>query len=257
MRMRIFLLMMLAVSLLAACASDPALNPANPMADVKRRTDIRLELATAYFSGGKYAIALDELDRALQLSPERADVLGLRGLTLMQLGEPERALESLQKAMRQEPDNPDLQNNMGWFLCETGQAAKAMPLFEKALAQRNYASPAKALLNAGSCSLKLGDKTRAEQFFLRAVELEPDMVMAQARLAQLTYERGDYTRARRHSQLVIASSKAVPEHFLMAILIERKLGDGLAEQSLVSQWRRRFPDSTQLQAYLHGESNER
>jgi Tfp pilus assembly protein PilF len=43
----------------------------------------------------------------------------------------------------------------------------------------------------------------------------------------------------------------------MAVLIERKRGDAASEQSLLAQWRRRFPESPQLTAYLLGETDDK
>ncbi len=246
----------LALMALAACVSDAGL-VADGAADAKRRADIRLELANAYFVDGKPAIALQEVEQALALDPRRADALGLRGLVLQQLGEPERALQSLQQALRMAPEDPGLQNNLGWVLCQGGQAARAMPWFDKALAQRGYASPAKAAMNAGACSLGLGDAPRAEAYFRRALAAEPGLLAAHASLARIAFDAADYERARAHLLPVIASEQASADDFLLAIRTERKLGDRTAEQSLATQWQRRLPDSPQWRAYQLGNADER
>lgn len=241
---------------LAGCVSDAAIAP-DGAADAKRRADVRLELANAYFADGKPAIALQEVEQALALDPQRADALGLRGLALQQLGEPERAVQSLQQALRLAPGDPGLQNNLGWVLCENGQAAKAMPWFDKALAQRGYGSPEKAAMNAGTCSLKLGDAQRAESYFRRALAADPGLLAAHSSLARLAFDAGDYARARTHLLPVISSERATADDFLLAIRTERKLGDRAAEQSLATQWQRRLPDSPQWRAYQLGNTDER
>lgn len=246
----------LAVMWLAGCVSDAGI-VADGAADAKRRADIRLELANAYFVDGKPAIALQEVDQALALDSRRADALGLRGLILQQLGESERALQSLQQALRMAPEDPGLQNNMGWVLCESGQAAKAIPWFEKGMAQRTYASPAKAAMNAGACSLKLGDAARADVFFRRALAVEPGLVPAHASLARIAFDAAEYERARMHLIPVISSDQASADDFFLAIRTERKLGDRTAEQSLAMQWQRRLPDSPQWRAYQLGNADER
>jgi len=255
--MRRFAFLLIAV-LLAAC-TVPNGSPPSPagQADLKRRTDIRLELATAYFTSGQADIALQELNRALELSPRRADVLSLRGLVLMQVGDSEAAGQSLRDALRAEPNNPSLQNNMGWFLCQKGEFDKAIVYFERALSTKSYASPEKALVNAGLCRMRQGQGAQAEAFLRRALDNDPTNLQAHAGLARLAYDRSDYTRARSHLLKVIESEQAVAENFLMAILIERKRGDAASEQSLLAQWRRRFPESPQLTAYLRGETDDK
>jgi type IV pilus assembly protein PilF len=48
----------------------------------------------------------------------------------------------------------------------------------------------------------------------------------------------------------------VVEDLMMAIHIERKLGDRAAEKSLVSKLKRLYPDSPKAAAYFGGETDE-
>jgi len=248
-------LLALAMAMLSIGVAAPR-DPRSATDDKRRVADAHLELANAYFSEGRFDIALDEADLALSADSERTDVLGLRALALMKLEEPQQAMESMQRALQIAPDDPSLQNNMGWILCESGKAMQGLPYFDRALSNRRYASPANAAMNAGLCSLKIGDKTRAEKYFRQALQSDRGLLPAQANLARLTFERGDIATARKQILPVIASGRASSDDFSMAIRIERKLGDKDAEVSLASQWQRRFPDSPQLQAYLRGDINE-
>lgn len=242
------------VLLLAGCASGAGGSAS--AADTQRRVDARLALANAYYVDGKYEVALHEVDNVLQLAPRHADALGLRGVAQWQLGEPERALESLQRALRADPDSPALQNNLGWMMCESGKPEQGLIYLDRALAQRRYASPANAAMNAGQCCLRQGDRTRAESYFRRALAFEPALVPAQAQLARLAVERGDYVAARAPMLAVLGSGKASADDYAIAVRIERQLGDRYAEQSLISQWQRRFPDSPQLRVYQRGSTDE-
>lgn len=254
-RLRIATLLSL-LALLAACAHE--LTPAGEeQVDAQRRANIRLELANAYFAEGQPTIALQELERVLALDPRRADALGLRGLALQQLGDSRRALQSLQQAVHIAPEDPALQNNLGWVLCESGQPDAALSHFDKALGHRSYASPAKAAMNAGLCSLRLGDRRRARGYFVRALQADPKLLPAHAELARIAFDERDYAGARSHLLPVIASDLAVADDFLLAIRTERALGDRAAEQSLAAQWRRRLPDSPQWQAYQSSITDER
>lgn len=241
---------------MAMLSASPVSAEPGAIDDKRRVADAHLDLANAYFAEGKYDIALDETDLALVADADRADVLGLRALALMKLDEPEQALQSMQRALKIAPEDPGLQNNMGWLLCESGKAMQGLPYFDRALANRRYAAPANASMNAGLCSLKLGDKARADKYFSQALKFEPGLLAARGKLAQLAFERGDVAQARTQLLPVIASGQAGSDDYLMAIRIERKLGDKDAERSLASQWQRRFPDAPQLQAYLRGEINE-
>jgi type IV pilus assembly protein PilF len=244
--MRCLTLLALSMTILSAGAAD----------DKRLVADAHLDLANAYFSEGKYDIALDEADLALTADADRADVLGLRALALMKLDEPQQALQSMQRALRIAPQDPGLQNNMGWVLCESGKPMQALPYFDRALSNRRYAKPANAAMNAGVCSVKLGDKVLAEKYFRQALQSEPGLLAARPHLAQLALDRGELAQARRELLPVIASGQAGNDDYWLAIRIERKLGDRDAERSLASQWQRRFPDSPQLQAYQQSQINE-
>ncbi len=241
------------LAVLAGCATSDG-DQSGAQA-TQSRVDARLALAQAYYADGKYAIALQEVGQVLLLAPRNSDALALRGLAQWQLGEPELALESVRQAQRIEPASPALQNNLGWMMCESGQAAQGLAYLDSALSNRRYASPANAAMNAGYCSLRLGDRARAESYFLRALSAEPGLIPAQVQLTRLAMDRGDFLSARKRMITVLASDVASADDFAMAVRIERQLGDPTTEQSLVSQWQRRFPDSPQLRAYQRDPSN--
>lgn len=245
------------VALLSLGACTHALRDPASTADAERRASARLELAKAYFAEGSHAIALEEVNRALDVAPSRADALGLRALALMRLGESEQATQSMERALRLAPDDPALQNNMGWLLCETGKAAEGLPYFDRALSQRRYSAPANAAMNAGVCSLRLSDREPAERYFQRALQAEPGLLAARVQLARLSIERGDDQQARRHFKVILASGYAASQDYALAVDIERRLGDRDAERSIAAQWKRLSPESPQLQAYLRSDINER
>ncbi len=244
---------------LAGCASLTAESQAIPgqHADAQRRAEIRLQLASAYFAEGQYSTALAELDQAHQTGQRRADVLGLRALVLMQQGDTSAAMRSLKQALQLEPEHPGLLNNMGWLLCESGRFDEGQRYFRRALASRGYAAPARALLNAGRCSASAGRHDEAAEFFRQALSIDPGQLAAHASLARLAYDAGDYGRARTHMLRVLASDQAAKEDYLMAMAIERRLGDRAGEQSLRQQWKKRFPGAADHAGSTPDEADER
>lgn len=227
---------------LAGCSSVPAESALNAgqQAEAQRRADIRLQLASAYFAEGQYATALAELDQADKTGERRADVMGLRALVLMQQGDTAGATRSLKQALQSEPEHPGLLNNMGWLLCETGHVDQGLAYFRRALSNRSYSTPAKALLNAGRCSARAGRTEEAADFFVKALSVDPTQLGAHASLARLAFGSGDYARAKTHMLRVLSSDGAEKDDYLMALAIERKLGDRVAEQSLRQQLKKRF-----------------
>jgi type IV pilus assembly protein PilF len=224
--------------------------------DVQKRAQIRLQLAVSYYEAGQTTTALDEVKQAIQIDPMLADAHGMRALIYMDMGEAALAEESFKRAMQLAPNNPDFSNNYGWFLCQNGRERQSISYFEAALKIRSYASPAKALNNAGVCSLKFGDRAAAERYFTSAFQADPANADTSLNLARLYYSRGDFERARFYTSRVTRTDNPGAAALWMAIRVERKLGDRNAEAALSSQLRRRFPDSREYAALSRGAYDE-
>lgn len=260
--LRAQLAVVLLVALLSACAGVGQSTPQDDLrnstdqSELQRRAHIRLQLAVGYYGQGQMATALDEIKQALQIHPSFADAHSVRGLILMDMGETQLAEESFQRAMKLSPNNPDFANNYGWFLCENGRERESLGYFDAALKNRAYASPAKAMNNAGVCSMRLGDMAAAERFFNQAFQAEPANADANLNLSRLYYTRGDYERARFYIARVLRADNAGAAVLWMAIRVERKLGDHDAASSLSNQLRRRYPDSHEYAALTRGAYDE-
>lgn len=248
--------------LLAGCGTQPVadtrgdLQSSADQTESQKRARIRLQLALNYYEQRQLAVALDEIKQALQADPKFADAYSMRALILMEMGENRKAEEDFLQAIRLAPNSPDFSNNYGWFLCETGREKQSIPYFEAALKNRAYQSPAKALNNAGVCSLKLKDMAAAERYLSQAFQLDPGNISTNVSLAKIHFERGDYERARFYIGRVMKADVMTAEVLWLAIKIERKLGDRAAENSLATQLRRRHGGSVEFAAYQRGAFDE-
>lgn len=253
---------MSAALLLAGCASPPAATapgeaPAlSDQTEGQRRARIRLQLAVGYYEQRQMAVALDEIRQALAADPLFAEAYVMRALIYMDMGESKLAEENFQQAIRLSPNNPDFNNNYGWFLCQNGKEKESIAFFEAALKNRAYQSPAKALNNAGICSVKLKNKAAAERYFSQAFQYDPGNPTTNTHLARIYYDQADYERARFYIGRVMKSDVMTADVLWLAIRIERKLGDRAAETSLATQLRRRHGGSAEFAAYQRGAFDE-
>jgi type IV pilus assembly protein PilF len=247
----------MAVSFLGGCGSMPSASQSelatnSDQTEAQQRAQIRMQLAIGYFGQGQLNTALDEIKQSLQINPDYADAYGLRALVYMEMGETRLAEENFQRAMKLAPDSPELSNNYGWFLCQNGRERQSLGYFEASLKNRAYQSPAKALNNAGVCSLKLKDVASAERYLTQAFQQDPGNADTNANLAKLYYVRGDYERARFYITRAIKAEKLTADALWTAIRVERKLGDRATETGYVTQLRRRYPNSPEYAAFLRG-----
>lgn len=249
-------------ALLAGCASNPAADAPGELltnsdqTDSQRRARIRLQLAIGYYEQRQMPVALDEIKQALQVDPNFAEAYSMRALIYMDMGENRLAEDSFLQAIRLAPNTPDFNNNYGWFLCQNGRENQSISYFETALKNRAYQSPAKALNNAGICSLKMKDAAAAERYFAQAFQYDPGNPSTNANLAKIYYERRDYERARFYIGRVMKADVMTADVLWLAIKIERKLGDRAAELSLVTQLSRRHNGSPEFAAYQRGAFDE-
>ncbi|HTN67256.1 MAG TPA: type IV pilus biogenesis/stability protein PilW [Burkholderiaceae bacterium] len=241
---------------MGGAGSQAELRTSSDQTEAQKRAHIRMQLAVGYYGQHQLEVALDEIKQALNADPSFADAYNLRGLIYMEMGETRLAEDNLLHALKLQPRNPDLSNNYGWFLCQNGRERAALPYFEAAFANRSYQSPAKALNNAGVCSLKLNDAAAAERYFLQAFQHEPGNAAVNANLAKVYYKQQDDERARFYIDRALKSGQLSAEILWVGIKLERRQGQKSAEASLVTQLRRRFPESMEYASYLRGAFDE-
>jgi len=259
---RSVILTVLAAAVLAGCAGSPPApdqslsQTSGDQTENQRRAHIRMQLAVGYYQQGEYKVALDEVKHALQAEPDLADAYSMAGLIYMAMNDPAQADDSFRHALRLAPDNPDFINNYGWYLCQNGRAGESIAYFDRAYGTRNYASPAKALENAGVCSLRLHKTDAALSYFLKAFQVNPSNLATSANLARIYYDRHDYKRAHFYINRVVKVEGVPADLLWLGIRIEHNYGDRASEASLATQLGRRYPDSAEYAAYQRGAFNE-
>jgi type IV pilus assembly protein PilF len=235
-----------------ATATEPPPPPKPAEVPPAERARIHTELAAGYYERGKMDVALEELDEAVKLDPNRAQAYNLYGLIYAMLGENAKAEQNFRRALALAPQDSDIHHNWGWYLCTTGHPREAIPEFELALRNPLYRTPEIALINAGRCSIEFGDVVNAEIYFKRALALSPNNPTAAYGLALLAYRGTKYADARSWLRPAVQAAVPTAAALYLGMCIERKLGDRQVELSYVSQLRNRYPDSAETKAIPTG-----
>lgn len=263
------LVLLLSVAALAAgCATDPSQSgeghpqPAGrddttaliqPAGDPRARAKAHTDLAAAYYGIGNMGIALEEARIAIAADPSYAPAYNVQALVNMDLKDNAAAEASFQRGLKIAPADADLNHNYGWFLCQTGREQQAMAYFTTALRNPLYTTPSRTYAAAGRCLFQRNNTKEAGEYFERALRLDPNNVSVLLPYARLQYDRGRFGEARellaRYNRLAPPSAEAL----WLAVRVERKLGDKVAENSYAAQLRLRFPRSPEYQALQRGE----
>lgn len=225
-------------------------------ADAKKRAAVRLQLAANYYQSGQIEIAIETARRAIDLDPESAGAHALLGLMLMDVGQVAQAEASFQRAMALDRNNPDLNNNYGWFLCQTGHERESIAYFDRAAGDRLYATPARALQNAGICHLRLHEDAAAERYLLRALQFDATSPVAKYQLAQMYLHQRRFDRCDFYFDLLVRTTEPNAETLWLGARIAHAKNDEATERSFNEQLQSRFPDSPQTDAMHHGRYDE-
>jgi type IV pilus assembly protein PilF len=252
------LLLLIGCSLLVAgCGTQPATqgtkipDPIEGNAAMSAR--IHTELGAGYYMRGQLGVALKELQIAVKAEPRYGPAYNVLGLVYSELGEKAAAEENFKRALEINPEDSDAQNNYGLFLCREKRQEEAIPHFLLALKNPLYKTPDLSYVNAAICSREMGDMKKAEEYFSRALGLQPNNAQALAGLARIADEQGQVDQAHVYLTRFMQVGQPDAETLLLGIKIERQRGDRQAEASYRSQLRNRFPKSKEAQAAESGQ----
>ncbi len=251
----------LLVALLAGCGTGVGLQggelrdrvTASDESPDARRARVRFELASAYFSRGQVATALDEVKLALAADPTLGPAHNLRGLIYSNLGDSALAESSFQRALQINPRDGDALHNLGWHLCRERRYAEADEQFTRALATPQYREVIRTWLAQGVCQARGGRLDDAERTLTRAFEVEAGNPAISVNLAEVLYRKGEFERARYHVRRVNQVVDLVSAETLwLAIRIENRLGNRAGLNEMGNQLVNRFPQSSEARAFLRG-----
>ena len=219
----------------------------------RNRARIHTELGAAYYERGNMAVALEHLRTATSADPNYALAYSMLGLVYADLKENKLAQSNFERALSLAPNDPDINHNFGGFLCRTNREDESIKYFMQAVNNPLYTHPWRSYSAAGLCMLNKGKAKEAEEFFQRALRLEPDDPTALLSMGQIRYRQGNLEEARK---LVLRFNRIVnpnAESLWLALRVERKLGERNAEAGYANQLRRRFVNSREYQLLQRGE----
>ena len=239
MRTRKILLGLIVLSLIAACSSTPKKSDAA----LRKAAETNTALGRQYLDRGQYEISLEKLKRAVGNDKTYAPAHTMLGVLYETIGEDEDAEKEFRLAVHYDPTDGDVNNNLGAFLCRNGKAAEATPYFDTAVEDPFYSTPGVAYANAGSCALQRGDLDKAESYLRLSLEQNQRMPEALLPMAEVSYQKESYLRARAFLQRFEAVAQENEESLRLGVLIETALGDKQSADRYRMQLMEDYPDA--------------
>ncbi len=158
---------MLSLSLsIAGCASWMGKSKVD-----KDRAALHLQIGTGYLSQGMYPQAMSELIKAEQLDPTNPLILNNVGLSYYVRGKSKQAEAKFREAVKYDSNYSDAKNNLARVLLEAGKTEEAVKWLHSVEGDLTYQFPEKTFANLGMAHFNLGQYQKAEEYFLRSLEI--------------------------------------------------------------------------------------
>lgn len=221
----------------------------------RKAAETNTALGQGYMQRGQYEIALEKLKRAVAFDSAYAPARTVLAILYETIGELDLAEKEYAAAAKIDPGDGDINNNYGAFLCSIGKGNEAYPYFQKAVKDPFYSTPEIAFANAGKCALAQGDLDKADVFLRQSLAYNDKLPSALISLADVSYQKGNYLRARAFLQRFGSVGAWDENSLLLGYRIESKLGDVKSANRYRAKLLELFPDSSQA-GWVNGQEQE-
>jgi len=165
---------------LAGCATvQPELSPEKQA----RSAEIHYHLGIEAIRKQQLPKAFLELKTALDLAPDRSDILDAMGLAWRMRGDLDRAEDYYERALDNNP-GPRTYNNFGSLLLQKKRPGKAEKYLRKALGFPTYRNPDTAYINLGDALLAQGKFNEAIAAYRQASVLNSQQTLSRLKEAE-------------------------------------------------------------------------
>lgn len=142
--------------------------------------------------GGRHDDAAKMFEKAITLTPkdqleDAANTMNYLGYMWLELGKHlDKAGELIRKANELQPDKAAYIDSLGWWRYKKGDYAHALIELERALALLTTPEPddAEIIEHIAQTHLKLGDKAKARESFIKARDMQPTDIKLLKRIAE-------------------------------------------------------------------------
>lgn len=236
--------------LISVCASTCACGLVPNFSDGMSRSEeanLNLQMGVRYMDMGMLEVAQEKLDTAYDLDSRNPEILNALGVFYERIKEYEKAEDFYQSAISKDSKNYNIKNNYGRFLCERGQFEKGISLLQESLDDPMNNRTWLELSNIGNCYVQQNNSTQGEDYFRRALQINPAYAPALLEMLKISYNQQQYMSARAFMERFQAAAKPTPESLWLGFQTERALGNRSASENYKEQLMAAFPTSKQAQ----------
>ncbi len=166
---------------------------------------LHINLIQAYADDQKTSEALDVCDRVLQQHPDQVAVLMMKSDLLEQKNDTSASIHTLEQAYRFAPFNEDLCYNLAFKFAQS-KNAKVLALCDSLLQYDTIEKKAEPWYFKGIYYSNINEKTKALQYFDKAIQFDYSFLDAYMDKGQVLYDEKKYAEATNVFQLALKVS---------------------------------------------------
>ena len=170
-----------------------------------------VEMAGKLYARGEFLQASRVCEQILKSRPNNADAHNILGVSLLALGDKDRAIEAVEKAVKLNPAATSYHANLGEVLRQAGRHKDAEKPLKEAI--RIDPNNSQALNNLGIISYERRKFREAADYYRRAIEVRPAMAEAHNNLGNALRIIGDIDGAMQAYQDALTHRAAYPEAY--------------------------------------------
>ena len=242
---KLHFLLLIASVLITACGGEERVRRDKSEADLKRASELNVQLGVGYIKRGQLEVAQEKLYKAIDQDPENVEAYTTMAVLMMKIGEMSEAENYYLEAIDIKEKDPVLRNSYGTYLCKVGRIDEALEEFQLAYTNPFYDTPYLAYSNAGTCLLQAGDFKNAEAYLRKALRKQPKLSGALLSMAELGVKTKKYLMARAYSQRYHALAEPSAESLWIQVQAERALGATKHYRKYAKLILSDFPDSNE------------
>lgn len=137
-----------------------------------------------FMDAGKYTEAIFYLNKALEKAPYLAEARNNLGVALIKTGKLDQGIAQYRKVLETALENREALNNLGLALMKKGDIPQALVWLKKAADL--YPDDPNTLNNLGVALYKTDEKEKAQNLFLKALEIDPGWERAKENLRRIS-----------------------------------------------------------------------
>ncbi|MBI3447831.1 MAG: tetratricopeptide repeat protein [Acidobacteria bacterium] len=167
------------------------------------KTGVSFYLARVYDKKGRKIQAVQALEDEKTLSPDSEAVVDALAGLYSDTGQPDKAIELYQGMIAHNPDDLDAYTSLAALYKETGNKAKEEEMYTK-LGDRDPTG--KSLYNLGNLAFNRDEPQKADVYYKKVLEKDPNHAMAHFQLAYTLVKLGDFPGAVGHFETFLKLS---------------------------------------------------